>query len=294
MTRDYSAADLFPAALIIVIGIAEGAHLGGLLLHLSFRLCALLFGIAVAIGLAALAAAAWKLRSKESRKEKTPVILCAALSVIVICQAIFILTNPALYLQGDMTAETVVSFLQSDAVYRVNPLTGLAYSQGIPARLKILGLPTLYGALCSLFSLQPGLVIWRIAPLCILICCYGAYAALGKCIFPEDRKKRCCFLIAVGLVLMGSSYLYGLDGFGVMYSGWRGVTIRSAVLVPWTVSLCLRKKWFAAFICVMAEACIVWTLYGMGACFLVIIGMKAADVVCRRAKLPAAGEEAVK
>ena len=63
------------------------------------------------------------------------------------------------------------------------------------------------------------------------------------------------------------------------------------------VSWC--KKWILALLCVIAEACLVWTLYGMGACLFVIVGMAVlgfirSRVESRNVSEEPAGEEAAK
>ncbi|MGN0168550.1 MAG: DUF6077 domain-containing protein [Acetatifactor sp.] len=297
MKKDYSAADLIPATAVAFIGIAEVSHLCGVFLNRPFHFCALLFG-ALAVPVILLAAALALVMFRKHRKEVentgkpasgTEKLLLVLFAAVVLSQLFFVLTNRDVYRRGDMTVETVGSFLQSNAVYQVNPMTGLAYEQGIPSRLKILCLPTLYGALCELLRLSPQSLVWKVSPVLTLLGCYGAYGALAGCLFGEDRKKRRTFLIAVALLLWAGSYLYGMDGFGILYCGWRGVTIRNTVLIPWVVSLCLRRKWLPALACVMAEACLVWTLYGMGACLFVLAGMAVVGVFCKKADAGQAG-----
>lgn len=174
--------------------------------------------------------------------------------------------------------ETVGSFLASDGIYQVNPMTGMAYTEGVPLRLKILCLPGLYGSLCRLTGLRPGTVVWRIVPAAVLFGCYTAYALLGKALFPQDRRKRACFLLVVSALLWAGAYSYGMDGFGVLCCGWQGLTIRNCVLLPWLLSLCIRKRWAWAILCVLGEACMVWTFYGCGACLAVAVGMALAQI----------------
>lgn len=302
MARDYSAADLMPAAVVFIIGIAEASHLCGVFFDLPFHFCTLAFGVSAAAGilLLAVSAAVYRVRRKEKLGFAGPGngaegLLLVIFFAILLSQLVFVLTNRTVYRQGDMTVETVGSFLETNAIYQVNPITGQAYQQGIPSRLKILCLPTLYGALCSLTHLPPQRIVWRVAPILTLLGCYGAYSALGSCFFGNDRKKRSCFLIAVSLLLWAGSYLYGMDGFGVLYAGWRGVTIRNAVLIPWVVSLCLRRKWVPVLLCILAEACAAWTLYGMGACLFITVGIVLTDVIRAGVEAKrAAGEEAAK
>lgn len=307
MTRDYSIADLMPATAVVVIGIAECSHLCGILFSLPFHLCALITGVAMVGAILVLAVLSFAVVGRRRREETegkrkrsgAEKLLTLLFAIIVLSQLVFILTNQSVYRCGDMTVETVGSFLETDALYRVNPMTGQAYEQGIPMRLKILCLPTLYGSLCRLLHLSPQLLVFRVAPVLTLAGCYGAYAALGRCLFGEDGKKRGVFLVAVALIIWAGSYLYGMDGFGILFSGWRGVTIRNLVLLPWVFSLCLRKKWILALLCVIAEACLVWTLYGMGACLFVIVGMAVLGFIRSRVESKTiaeepAGEEAAK
>jgi membrane-bound ClpP family serine protease len=63
----------------------------------------------------------------------------------------------------------------------------------------------------------------------------------------------------------------GVDGFDVFYGGFRGVTIRAAVLLPYLLSCLMDRKYTGVILCILAEACIVWTLYGAGVCLLVTV-----------------------
>lgn len=68
-----------------------------------------------------------------------------------------------------------------------------------------------------------------------------------------------------------------MDGFSLLYCGYRGVTVRNLVLIPYVFSLGLRKRWKTVLLCILAEACIVWTLYGLGAGLLTAAGLFLAE-----------------
>lgn len=72
---------------------------------------------------------------------------------------------------------------QENAVYTVNPLTGTAYSMGMSLRLKILCLPTLYGAISRFTGMAPVDVVYRLIPCITLLLSYVAYGSLGKALF---------------------------------------------------------------------------------------------------------------
>ena len=198
--------------------------------------------------------------------------------LLLLSQFAFIWMGDTNYRGGDMTVETVGSFLATDALYQVNPMTGLPYTQGIPSRLKILCLPALYASLSKLTGLSPMTVIWKVIPAVTLVSSYTAFALLSFSLFPKGegdsgRKKRACFMIILSLLMWAGAYQPGMDGFQLLCGGWMGVTIRNLVFLPWLLSLCLRKKWLLAALCVPAEACIVWTLYGCGVCLPFLLGM---------------------
>lgn len=290
MGRKFSLTDFVIFLLIAVIGAAEGAHLYAVLLHRPFSRCVPVF-IAAAVTFLALlcgyffwrrkreGAAGKSDRAKFSRKEK---ILLLLFGTLALSQILFVATGTWVYLQGDMTVETVGSFLETDAVYSVNPMTGAAYQGGIPMRLKVLCLPTLYGVLSRITGIRPEYLVWQIIPVFTLLFAYAAYSSLAGSLFPEEREKRLLFLVLVAVLIWIGSYRYGMDGFGILYSGWRGVTLRNMILIPYALSLCLRKRYFLALACLAAEVCIVWTLYELGACLIAAAGVTLTDVLYRR------------
>ena len=123
-------------------------------------------------------------------------------------------------------------------------------------------------------------MVWKVIPVVTLISSYTAFAMLAVSLFPKAgekayREKRASFMTVVSLLMWVGAYQAGVDGFQLLCGGWMGVTIRNLVLLPWLLSLCIRKKWFWAVLCIPAEACIVWTLYGCGVClpFLLALGI---------------------
>jgi len=292
-TQKLGLADSMLTGGIVVIGLAEAAHLGACLLGRSFSDCVKLLGIGVVVCL--LAAVVVQLigshRDKKNpvlqremqRKHvkrqltvnytKAQVIVYVIFGIIVLVQFLTVVAAQSVYLGGDMTLETVNSFLATDTIYQVNPMTGKPYSLGIPMRLKILCLPTFYAILCQSFGLEAATVVLSIVPAFVLLLSYLAFSAVAGVLFPEDAFKRGLFLVLTALLVGVGDYMVGMDGFGLMHSGFRGVTIRGAVLIPYALGLVLRRRYKLAVLCILAEACIVWTLYGMGACLVVVTGV---------------------
>lgn len=290
--------DYFLIGGIAVVGLAEVAHLGAMFTGQSFSGCVMLFGIMLmlfTLGCIIFAGAYIGRKKKKNRvsdaeiedlqkfkkqekeatgcKDKWLIGVRVLFLLLIMLQVILICVKEEVYIGGDLTAEMVESLLSTDAFYQVNPLTGQAYISGVPTRLKILCLPTLYAILCDVLHMSPEVVIWKILPTIVLLGSYLAYRILARVFWANNAFARSIFMIIVALCFLLGDYMYGVDGFGVMHAGYRGVAIRAAILLPYTFGLCLRKKWLVAVLCILAEACMMWTFYGIGACFLVIIGM---------------------
>lgn len=302
-TQDFTYADSIPVGIMLVIGLAEAAHMVAVILGRSFSDCVKLFlGGLVVLMLAAAAVLVWKLRrekktltEREAGKLKVMrqnhYFLLFVVGLVILLQLVAVFSGSERYLAGDMTAETVNSILVTDTIYQINPMTGAPYTVGMPLRLKILCLPTLYAICCELFDMSAVSVVWTAVPACTVIGCYAAFWTVAKALFKEDARKKYIFILFVSLILWFGSYLYGVDGFALRYSGFRGVSIRILILVPYTFGLVLRKKWKLVVLCVLAEACIVWTLYGMGVCMAVAVGMVSVGMLADKF-LKRGGEEA--
>lgn len=298
-------ADALLTGELILTGLAAAAHLAAVFTGQSFSRCLMLFLCFLAA--AFFLAAAWRIvflikdpAVRQRREEGTSngffrrkrqggqgrprvgeiedadrveKILAGIFLTLAAAQLAYLLWNAGAYIQGDMTVETVESFLATDSIYGVNPMTGQAYTAGIPSRLKILCLPTLYGIFCRLSGLAPDIVVTAAVPVWIFVSCYGAFFCVGKCLFPESRKKRMCFMITVVILMWAGGSFPSMDGFNLLYCGGRGVAVRNLVFLPYLISLCLRKRWGRAVLCILAEACIVWTFYGLGVCALTAAGL---------------------
>lgn len=150
----FRTSDILIGGSLIIIGLTEIAHLAGCLLGWSFLTVTDL--LLAEVGIVLLAAILLSVISRQRRKratagkndpvadqnsgtdtakEKSTQILTGVLAFLILLQILRILTGNRMWLTGDMTVETVNTFLRENAVYTVNPLTGTAYSMGMSLQI---------------------------------------------------------------------------------------------------------------------------------------------------------------
>ena len=279
----FRTSDLLIRGCLIIIGLTEVAHLAGCLLGWSFLavtdlllaeivvavFALILFGLIAHKKAIVVSAIVGKTTPEKEKAIRRQQILTVVLALFILLQVLLLLTGERVWTDGDMTLETVNTFLKENGIYTVDPLTGEPYTQGMSFRLKLLCLPTLYGTISRWSGMAPENVVYRLIP-CLTLCMgYLAYGRLGAVLFDNNREKRNIFLIVVGILFCAGTYMPGVDGFDIFYGGFRGVTIRAVVLLPYLLACLLERKYLGAVLCILAEACMVWTLYGAGVCLLV-------------------------
>ena len=274
----------FLCGIIVVLGLFECGHLAGIFLGMSISDCGILvlglMAVAAILGLFVL----YRNRKKLLNGRTVHMRVKAGMVVLFFCvlaasQIYYILTADIPVTPGDITMETVHSFLSTGEIYSVSPLTGGTMT-GIPLRYEILCLPTVYTLLCRWFDAEPELIVNRIIPILVLCMTYMSYYLLGAALLGGDsqgRKKTLWFLVLAGLLFWLNEGAVYIEGYGILHAGWQGTTIRNCVLIPLCLYGALERKWLVSVLCILAEACIVWTLWGFGACAVVWAGVILLD-----------------
>lgn len=285
---------------LIVIGLAEAAHLAALFLKLSLQTCAWIMVVLFIFALVA-AVCPWVIRrlskSKRSKEKKEAggkrffkllqlyPVLFVIIGALILFQLIWNYRMQVPYTAGDITVETVQTMLAADGVYTVNPLTGQAFTAGMPLRMQILVLPTLYAVLCRFTGISAPIMCYGIIPCIVLLLSYLVYGRWAAYLFPKEGKKQALFLLFVALVYQFGCYNEAMDGFHLFFGGYRGAAIRAGIILPYVLLCALQKKWRGVILCLFAEICVVWTFYGAGyAAFTVgiVFGIRLVRQVRRR------------
>ncbi len=286
----FSFADCYLLGCVICIGMTEVAHVIGLFGGVSLsKVGLLLVSLMLAVTMLCVVVSAYGYFKDKSRypgrviegKAQQGVLL--AFLLLVGAQALFIYCMKVPVTAGDITLETVQSFQAQEGIYRVLPLTGMVSEQGMPVRYTILCLPTLYAVLSRGFGIEAQLLVCHIMPVAVLAASYLAYYRLSAALFgKEKQEKRFLFLLIVAVILTVSDGAAFLDGYSLLHSGFTGAAIRNLVLVPYTLCAALEKRWWKAVLCILAEACIVWTFLGCGVCVVITLGILILEILGKR------------
>lgn len=293
------AVDLGMLFFVGAVGVTQVAHLASLVLHYEFHVTAILLGIGLMALVLLGAGLAWiyckgGTRGGAGRQGSHPIwrehpVYCGIMAVIVLFQIIWNFYMHSPYVTGDITLETVQTILATDTVYQYNPMTGEAFTVGMPSRLKLLILPVLYAAVAKWTGLPAQTIVCEWIPTVVLCLSYLVYAGWGKQLFPDSREKQCRFLLFVTVLYQFGAYAPLSDGMRALQAGFTGESIRALVLLPYVLLVCVQKKWLQAALCVLAEACMVWTLYGLGYNVLVILCVAVIFAVTERKPLKGRG-----
>lgn len=285
--KNLSIRDGYLVGIILCVGLAELAHLMGGFSGWSFSRCVdflkMLFeltaGLCLAADLVAMLIHGIRRRKgkEETNRNKGSIFTSAEylmslvlLACVAGCLAQLLLANN-FSLYKDLTPELTASFLQTDQIFGVNPTTGLAYATEVPMRFRILCLPTLYGALCKWSGVSVSTLCFRIIPVVVFFLALCAFSVLAKALWPEKRSARLLFLIIVVGLFFLSDAGEGQVGFELFHQGFSPQTLRIAVLIPFTIRLLLNNRYLLVLLTILAEACIVWTFFGTGWCFLIAL-----------------------
>ena len=227
-------------------------------------------------------------KKKEKKSSGTAAKAFAVLAVLA-CVTGLVVTAAGLRVNsvGDETLETVRVFLKGNVMYTVNPLTGAAFTEGVPSRVKILCLPGLYAVMSGAFGTSPELIVHNIAPAFWFLSGLCAFLSLSKSLCSgQDNEilKRSVFMLSAVLILFATDLSAYAQGFAVLSQMYSGPAIRIWVLIPFMLYLLFEKKYITALLPVLCEALICRTQYGIGFCAGIYVLFVCSMLAVRRLK----------
>lgn len=200
-------------------------------------------------------------------KEKVLLVLSL---FAAIAQIVIIAVGKNMTYYGDQTLETVVSFVSTDHIYSVDPLTGLQYLNDYPFRLALQCLPFFYSVLSRIFNITPIVLTWHIMPVFWLICGYCTIIRISDSIFKKASLKILMFL-CFEFLLWCNDAAYGATGFNIFHAGYNSVVVLELLLVYWTLGTLFSHNTYATILAIAVEPLVASTRFGLGACFFITI-----------------------
>lgn len=174
-------------------------------------------------------------------------------------------------LRGDFTLETVQTTLETDTIYEYNSFTGQVLKEGMPIRQKILTMPFFLAMLCEICQVDPSILVYRVFPCFVLIWTILMYARWGSLLYSKQREKESGFLLLIGVLLLFGDYARLSPAALLLHQGFTGNAFCAAVVIPYCIYLCMKEKWVLALLCIATEIFLIWTTYGFGYCFLIVL-----------------------
>ena len=243
--------------------VTRGCLLFALLMAVLFLLCLILSIVAIIKN---------QKPTTGTVPDKLVYVLIIIAAVLAAAQMIYLGKAAGISYLGDQTLETVNSFLATDRLYSVDPLTGNPYQNGYPFRLSLQCLPFFYSALTGLFSVKASVTVWQIMPVFWLFCGYCTFLRIADSLFVKNRSKM-LFLIICQALLWCSNTAPGGTGFNIFHLGFSSVTVLELLLISWTIGTVLSGNYVAALLAIIVEPMVASTQFGVGACFFITLAL---------------------
>lgn len=173
----------------------------------------------------------------------------------------------------DAVYEITLENTVSGTLMTKHPFLGTDPETGMPMRMQILGLSSFYSALITISKQSVYTILCKVVPMFVWVCSMLLYWTIGQAIFSHDRRRSLLFISFVACIFIVTSKIEGTIGNRLFFAGFSPETIRAVLLIPYTIYVSWEKKWHLAVLAVVIEACLVWTTFGIGYCFLIMLCM---------------------
>ncbi len=140
------------------------------------------------------------------------------------------------YIRDDYILPTVRTTLSTGTVNEYNPLTSIPYRVGLTTSKKIVTLPVYYSYLCRNFGFEPIVLLYVIMTLLTVVCTYLSCTLFIRT-FIKQREKLFLYSIFFGGVILSGDYFNRAIGGRLLWNGYAGSTITTAVMLPYMMYL---------------------------------------------------------
>ena len=138
------------------------------------------------------------------------------------------------YLRDDYMLPTVRTTLKSGSINVINPIISRPYDAGLITSKKFITLPVYYAYLCRTFGFDTIILLYVIITLQTVACTYlSCMLFMGPVL--RIRAKMYIYGIFLGAVMLSGDYYMQSSGARLLWSGYNGNTIATAVMLPYVL-----------------------------------------------------------
>lgn len=185
---------------------------------------------------------------------------------------------------GDFTLETIRTTLQTDSIYQYNSLTGRLLEEGMPIRQQILTLPFFQTFLSVCSGIDINLLIYKIFPCYTLVLAVLVYSRFAGTLFVKQKESQMIFMFMISFMILVGDYAQAAPAALMLHQGFTGNAMCAGVIIPFSIYLCMNRKWLSACVCAVTELFLIWTTYGLGFSVWVIFLFVMIEIVVKVVK----------
>lgn len=144
---------------------------------------------------------------------------------------------------SQMTAEQVVTMLDSGRLSGVDILTGESAASGTVSLVPTDYLPLFYACLCGRTGLSATQLLFGVVPYFVLFAAFCVLLLWSEGIGGEDEKKKAAAAVLFAFVTICGNGAYMNTSYGLLHAPYEAMTVVSCILLPIYVwSLLWNKK----------------------------------------------------
>lgn len=178
-------------------------------------------------------------------------ILLFVIPAVFIWAYSYLLLYPSVV--NDDTFEIVLESITTDSVYLYSSMTGKLMEAGLPIFNKVYVMPMFISVFCGFFGISAEVFAGYILPSVLFVLNCAIVYKLAK---ELKVLSKSLFMLAYLMVLMAGTYLPTraipvTTGYALLREGYSGYAVAYAVLIPFVLYLCVKKRYVYAVLMAM-------------------------------------------
>ncbi|MCR4650420.1 MAG: hypothetical protein K5662_01560 [Lachnospiraceae bacterium] len=174
----------------------------------------------------------------EWKNEEKIMLLIVCLLAGIIALRIVLLAS---YVRDDEYLGMIKTILNTDTLFKYNPITSQISDMGVIGSKKIITLPIYYTCLIRIYGFAPVDFLYILLTMQTVACIFFVSVILARPIL-KSRKKLLTYILFVGCVILSGDYFSGAICKKILWNGYAGDTIVASVML--TYILFVLTRWY--------------------------------------------------